>query len=384
MIIKLSDEQEKARVAVDAWLNTGKSLVFRLFGYAGSGKTTLAKTIAADVKGGVQFGAFTGKAASVMRAKGCEGATTLHRILYRSREIDGQFDHQRRPAHEITERLLIVDEVSMVNKELTDDLLSLGRMVLVLGDPFQLPPIGSSGTLTRGKPDILLEEIHRHEDDGAILDLATRLRSGQALKPGNYGESRVLPIRQLTDVNVLLEADQILVGRNDTRQWVNRRMRQLMGRNDNLPIVGDRLVCLRNLPMRGLFNGTLWDVAESSAPSQASIKLTLVSADDPKEIIETTVHRAFFESEADEREILKKHQGPAFAYGYALTTHKAQGSQWDRIVVFDESATFQDDANRWLYTAVTRASKSVTVLTGNFEPNGSGQAAPRIPALQRR
>lgn len=381
MTVEPSEEQEKAHSLVAAWLDHGHKRVFRLFGYAGTGKTTLAKAIAADVKGGVRFGAFTGKAASVMRAKGCDGATTLHRILYRSREIDGQFVHERRSSGEITERLLIVDEVSMVNKELTDDLLNLGRLVLVLGDPFQLPPIGSEGILSSGKPDVVLQQVHRQGKDSPVLELATKLRRGGALQPGDYGESRVLPIQRLTDEDVLLGADQILVGRNDTRQWVNRRIRQLMGHHDPLPVIGDRLVCLRNSPIRGLFNGTLWSVVDCAVASDASIKLTLVSADDPNETIDTTVHRDFFEAE-DERETLKKRQGPAFSYGYALTAHKAQGSQWDRIVVFDESETFKDDAKRWLYTAITRASKSVTVLTGTFEPSEAGRPATRIPALQ--
>ena len=51
-----------------------------------------------------------------------------------------------------------------------------------------------------------------------------------------------------------------------------------------------------------------------------------------------------------------------FDYGYVLTVHKAQGSQWDDVVLFDESFAFPDSRARWLYTGVTRAAKRLTVV----------------------
>ena len=82
--------QDAALKAVAAWLKArpgsrGTPQVFRLFGYAGTGKTTLARHLAEGVDGRVVFGAFTGKAALVMRRKGCADASTIHSMIYRAR-----------------------------------------------------------------------------------------------------------------------------------------------------------------------------------------------------------------------------------------------------------------------------------------------------------
>ena len=149
-----SPQQEDALARVSAWLKSGRPQVFRLFGYAGTGKTTLARHFAEGFKGEVAFGAFTGKAAHVLRQKGCEGATTLHALIYRPREVESEepsFVLNRESAAAKAD-LIIIDECSMVDEELGRDLLSFGTPVLVLGDPAQLPPgavlvvgAGSSG-----------------------------------------------------------------------------------------------------------------------------------------------------------------------------------------------------------------------------------------------
>src|ERR1700704_3832073 len=86
-----SPQQDAALQAVAAWLKArpgrgSTPAVFRLFGYAGTGKTTLAKHLAEGVEGKVLFAAFTGKAALVMRRKGCQNASTIHSLIYRARE----------------------------------------------------------------------------------------------------------------------------------------------------------------------------------------------------------------------------------------------------------------------------------------------------------
>ena len=52
----------------------------------------------------------------------------------------------------------------------------------------------------------------------------------------------------------------------------------------------------------------------------------------------------------------------AVGLGHPLTVHKAQGSQWDDVVLFDESDVFRENCGRWLYTGVTRAAKRLTVV----------------------
>src|SRR5215475_9459117 len=160
-----SPQQDAALKAVAEWLKAkpGRAptpLVFRLFGYAGTGKTTLARHIAQAVDGKVLFAAFTGKAALVMRSKGCEGASTIHSLIYKARESGDEvpsFDlWDDAPASKAS--LIVIDECSMVDAELGRDLMSFGVPLLVLGDPAQLPPIQGGGFFTDAKPDAMLTE----------------------------------------------------------------------------------------------------------------------------------------------------------------------------------------------------------------------------------
>ncbi len=181
-----SPEQDKALSAVSRWLKRGDQPVFRLFGYAGTGKTTLARAIAEGVDGEVAFAAFTGKAALVLRGRGCVGASTIHSLIYRSRGGDEEgpnFVLNRQGAASKAE-LIIIDECSMVDEELGRDLLSFGKPVLVLGDPAQLPPVKGGGFFTEAEPDAMLTEVHRQAKDDPIIHLSMTVREGGRLTRG--------------------------------------------------------------------------------------------------------------------------------------------------------------------------------------------------------
>ena len=145
--MKWSPEQDRALGAVAAWLRAGDRQVFRLFGYAGTGKTTLARHVAEGVTGATVFAAFTGKAAHVLRSKGCVGAGTIHSLIYRMRgeDEDGPTFVLNDDSMAGKAGLIVIDECSMVDAEIGRDLLSFGTPVLVLGDPAQLPPIAGGG-----------------------------------------------------------------------------------------------------------------------------------------------------------------------------------------------------------------------------------------------
>src|SRR3954466_6196683 len=275
--------QDDALSAVARWLKAkpgegGTPAVFRLFGYAGTGKTTLAKHIAEGVDGKVLFAAFTGKAALVMRSKGCAGASTIHSLIYRARESGEEtpsFDlWDEAPASKAD--LIVIDKCSMVDAELGRDLLSFGVPVLVLGDPAQLPPISGGGYFTDAEPDAMLTEAHRQAQDDPIVRLSMLVREGHRLEPGEYGKTSVVR-RDAFDPQRALETDQILVGRNVTRRAYNGRMRERRGFNDPMPLAGDKLVCLRNNRKKGLFNGGLWQVAERPTTRRQILKLRLVA-----------------------------------------------------------------------------------------------------------
>lgn len=402
-----STEQQAALIAVDAWLGSGDAQVFRLFGYAGTGKTTLAKHLAQRCDGPVRFAAFTGKAASVLRGKGCEAASTLHSLIYvpqeKSRLHLKQLEADRArcvatqaPAHEICAldvqisleqdrlkhpafalnpdselldcRLLIVDEVSMVDERMAEDILSFGTKVLALGDPGQLPPVRGSGYFTNAEPDVMLNHVHRQACESPIIQLATHIRTGGVLEPRAWTteEAQVRKSRgALCDwpddsIHRAAEFDQILVGRNATRRTMNQRVRNALGFSGDMPQAGEKIVCLRNDKQTGLLNGGLWRVQERLMDDPDRVWLHIANEDGAH--LEVECHRHFFEDRESQLDHYMLREAQCFDFGYALTTHKAQGSEWPAVLIVDESSCFRGQETRWLYTAVTRASERVTIV----------------------
>jgi exodeoxyribonuclease V len=376
--MKFSPQQDEALKAVSRWLQGGRSQVFRLFGYAGTGKTTLARHFAEDVDGQVQFGAFTGKAAQVLRSKGALNARTIHSLIYRPRGEEAVADETtgktsinptfslNRQSPIAKAKLVVIDECSMVDEALGRDLMSFGTPILVLGDPAQLPPISGGGFFTEHEPDYLLTEIHRQARDNPIIQLAMDVREGREFMIGDYGRAKVIS-RDEVDQDLVLDADQVLVGTNRTRKRYNQRLRQLKGFEAAYPQAGDKLVCLRNDPAKGLLNGSLWKVMTSSRETVKPGINLLVSPeeDDPdRGIAKIKLLKAAFDDPDADVPWQQKKRFDDFDYGYALTVHKAQGSQWDKVVLFDESFAFKDTRQRWLYTAITRAAESLTIVRG--------------------
>jgi len=367
-----SPHQDAALKAVGDWLKakpgrSGTPQVFRLFGYAGTGKTTLARHIAEGVDGEVKFAAFTGKAALVMRNKGCDNASTIHSLIYRARESG-----EEQPSFELWDdapaskaKLIVIDECSMVDADMGRDLLSFDCPLLVLGDPAQLPPIQGGGFFTADEPDAMLTEVHRQAQDDPIVRMSMDVREGRALEYGSFGDSEVIPRSDL-DPDRVMKADQVLVGRNNTRRAYNMRMRQRQNIEDPLPIAGDKLVCLRNNRKKGLFNGGLWRVrSRTQGRSKTSRIMTMRVMPDEDfggKVTKVSVRQDCFEGGVEQIPWEQRKPYDEFDYGYVLTVHKSQGSQWDDVVLFDESFAFQDSRARWLYTGITRAAKRLSVV----------------------
>jgi len=360
-----SPQQEHALAAVADWLKARDRPVFRLFGYAGTGKTTLARHVADGVKGDAVFAAFTCKAAHVMRNKGCRGASTIHSLIYRPRGEEDEI-----PTFDLNEdsaagkaSLIVIDECSMVDEEVGRDLLSFGVPVLVLGDPAQLPPVAGGGFFTDAKPDIMLTEVHRQATDNPIIRLSMIVREGGALAAGGYGASRVIRREDVEQEEVIL-ADQILVGRNNTRRSYNARDRQLLRRASEVPVAGDKLVCLRNDRKRGLLNGSVWHVDRARKPRKGLLRYTLSPEEGEagKRRTVVSINPAFFDGTAEALSYPERRRSDEFDFGYVLTVHKAQGSQWDDVYLFDESFAFREHARRWLYTGITRAATRITIV----------------------
>ncbi|WP_418135640.1 ATP-dependent DNA helicase [Agrobacterium sp. El2ro-1b] len=371
-----SPQQDEALKAVSRWLKEGRTPVFRLFGYAGTGKTTLAKHFAENVDGEVLFAAFTGKAAQVLRSRGATNARTIHSLIYRPRGEETVEDEETgktsvAPMFSINRQsplakaaLIIIDECSMVDEQLGKDLMSFGTPILVLGDPGQLPPVSGGGFFTEQEPDFLLSEIHRQAKDNPIIHLAMDVREGREIMRGDYGSAQVISKSEVTQ-SLVLDADQVLVGTNRTRRRYNQRLRELKGFSADYPQSGDKLVCLRNDPAKGLLNGSLWQVMSSSRETvKPGINLMIRPEDDDMDrgAAKIKLLKAAFEDVETEIPWSTRKRYDEFDFGYALTVHKAQGSQWNNVVLFDESYAFRDSRERWLYTAITRAAETLTIV----------------------
>ena len=378
--VTLTDEQQRAVDLCIARLRKGVPLT-TLFGPAGTGKTTLARFIAEGLGGysNVAFAAPTGKAALVLRNKGLEFAQTLHSLIYvpigasakelkrlqdlekntndpnrkaaLQERIDTLIELLKTPKFVLREkkelaglRAVILDESSMVGGELLDDLMSFDIPVLALGDPAQLPPVKASSPLAvEGyKPTVMLSTGHRFADDSVIHWFATRVRTMGAWSVNEWrGGSglNLVPTFALPDEQIptLLQYDQVICGTNATRQWLNTKMRASLGLPADELDDNDRLVALRNDPEHGLINGEQYTVTELAGMVKESDLVRI-------------------EGFVTKRDI------PLFAFAYAITAHKAQGSEWPDIVIFDQSKAFGAQADKWLYTAITRAADSFVLL----------------------
>lgn len=411
--MKWSPSQSKALDAIAAWLrDPDRKPTFYLAGLAGSGKSTILKHALAEMKGKICYAAPTGKSALVMRRKGLPTAGTIHSLIYtvsggdpmspeqlvklreemkRLRTINesgaqktaDQIEKQLERAEQDQDRtgpsfslnhnsalataaLGVVDECSMVDERIGKDLESFGVPLLVVGDPAQLPPVYGTGYFTSREPDAFLGEIHRQALDSPILRLADFARRGEKMPIGQIGEG--VDVRRYGDPSLeerATSAEMILVGRNRTRHACNAKIRRLLGRaNEPAPVAGDRVVGLRNDHELGLLNGSTWVVEHCLADlDKMTAKIEITSTDDEKEKIATSAWLHPFM--AREEELVGRHdrrQRSELAFSYALTVHKSQGSAFDDVLLFDESKQFGKDARRHLYTGVTRAARTLTIV----------------------
>lgn len=417
-----SPQQEKALKEVELWWKHRRHTqrVFKLFGYAGTGKTTLANFFAQSLGVSVLFMAFTGKAVKVLIEKDCKPASTIHRALFRASEPDKEriksledkinevrkqlFEHYKldckdeeeveakieatphlqelyhqlelqrkiasKPNFEFREHndlskvaLGIVDECSMINNELGQALMDSGVPLLVMGDPAQLPPVEGQGFFTEGQePDFVLTEIHRQASDNPIIHMATLIREGKELPLGTYGESRVILKKDL-DFGTVDSADMNICFKNATRNTWNRRIRHLKYSAESwVPVENEPVICLRNDNEKGLINGAIFIVKSITFVGSDTIHMTCY--DDDYNLVDIECHASYFR---DPQEAAKMHYWDRrahseFDYAHVITGHKAQGSQWEDVVVLNEMPKRFKEYRKWLYTCVTRAAHKITIV----------------------
>lgn len=413
----LAPQQQFASAAIKKWwmelfdgtISLEDKPIWRLFGFAGTGKTTTIRAIidelGLEMGTDVLFAAFTGKAALVMQRNGLP-ARTIHSLIYIPKDPDRKKceelhkalrdctdpDEKKRIRKDLNEasqvsfhlrteeetdlsaaKLLVLDECSMVNEDMLRDLLKFGVPMLVLGDPGQLPPVKGEGALILEAPDVLLTEIHRQAEGNPIIDFATKARNGIYIAKMRFGESAHINQEDLKRDDVLW-FDQILTGQNKTRRMLNERIRTLKGFHEPYPMVGDKVICLRNDAEKGLFNGLICEVVGRGDLLDVSIELQVrPEAWEPgKEapVIEVRALRAIFDSYHDKEAMdnikpWDRSNASDFDFGYAITVHKSQGSQWDKVLLWDDKflAWEKPTRRKWLYTGITRAVNSIVIAS---------------------
>lgn len=376
----LTNGQEKGlKIAVERYRNGEPYTV--IAGYAGTGKSTLVSHIVDALNISpfdVCYVAFTGKASLVLREKGCENAMTAHKLLYHSKEKpDGTFEHKPRKYLEVGYKLIVVDEVSMIPVDMWELLLSHKVHVIALGDPGQLPPIDGESELL-AHPHVFLDEVVRQAQDSEIIRLSMDIRNGVSLKPYKGSEVVIISKNQLNDF-YFSGADQIIAAKNVTRNDINWKVRKIKFGNDvpNYPLIGEKAICLKNywnvLSEEGdpLINGMIGelsnikfnhnvfkyeDMMEASFNIGNKNKFNKLFMDyklftESKQTINSDNWMEF-------RGMVKP---MLFDYAYCITCHKSQGSEFDKVLVFNEYMK-STDHKRWLYTAATRAKKKLIIV----------------------
>lgn len=369
--INLTPEQEMALGTVAGWYRGGdrSPQVLKLFGPAGTGKTTLAKFIPALLGVRAEYAAYTGKAARVLASKGCNPSGTIHSRMYLPNGTDTDENGKKSMRWEWQEfsdfancDLIILDEVSMVNEGLAMHLELYGKKIIVLGDPAQLPPVFGEGFYITEDPDILLQEIHRQALESPVLALATRLRQGGKLEPADFSA---------VDVHVALAADQVLCWTNKRRWGAIKLMRSALGYPLGTPVAGDRIMCLRNNRELGVYNGqqfTVMSVDGWDEPNGLGLDLVRAHLKDDEGIERSmALHTEGFQGLIEQRDAEKNRLGMQggimlATFAQAVTVHKAQGSEWKNVVIMNDWMDMDTaDMRRWLYTAISRASDSVVI-----------------------
>ena len=378
----------------------------RIGGYAGTGKTTLICHLREKIKEvypniNVAFATFTGKASAVLAEKlknnnmifSNDYVGTIHKLIYKAivRYNPKLKTHtivgwELREPDELFYELIIIDEASMISKSIWDDLVLFNRSIVSIGDHGQLPPIGDRFSLMKN-PDFKLQTIHRQALNSPIIKLSQMVRR-QGYIPEKAYSKDVLKMswnkkmcRKIWNEKVVFDKDlMVLCGFNTTRWELNEIIREKLERNKFVvPYPGEQVVCLSNNHKNKIMNGQIGTVVFMAAEEMKNIRrMDVLIGDDIIESILSlecfgqVTYTLYEKNEEKEKQLRyaksKNIQIDYFDYGYALSVHKSQGSEWPRVVLFEQRSSHWDDDMymRWLYTAITRSSEKLFIISDYY------------------
>ena len=369
------EQQEAVRQAL-------QQKVLVITGGPGTGKTTLLNSLLAllrRAKFSFVLAAPTGRAAKRMAESAGEEAMTIHRLLEYNPHEGGFQRSEDRP---LEADVVIIDEASMVDLALMDNLLSAidrhSHLVLI-GDVDQLPSVGPGSVLrdlidSGMIPVVMLRRIFRQDRHSLIVANAHRILQGQSLVTPNDSLERdfILLAREseeeiLQSVKVLVKEElpqtlnlaadevahtiQLLTpmhrGMLGTIQ-LNREMQSLLNpigdslqRGESLLRTKDKVMQLRNNYDKGIYNGDLGRITGIDS-KEGKVQV---------DFFDKTVE--YNDDELDE-----------ISLAYATSIHKSQGSEYPVVVIPLHMSHYMMLHRSILYTAVTRGKKRV-VLVGS-------------------
>lgn len=375
--LELSADQLVVHDAIVGAWEDGRKLL-RVGGYAGTGKTTVLAAAMATLNGkgspSRAYCCYTGKAADVLRRKLAalgvlkpgDYIGTIHGLIYEP-ETDGKGNVIDWILKEkIEQDLIIIDEASMVGGDLWKDLNSYGLPIIAVGDHGQLPPIGANGIDLMKDTDVRLEKIHRQAEGNPIIRLSMLARMDGNIPYGIHGEG----VRKIDDETIVDSIDNprdimFLGAFNNWRCRANLLLRRRVGAQSSTPCAGEKVICLRNMREKGIFNGMIGTLERIDSQNQHAYTTRIVM--DGGVVYNGLIAKGQFGLEKTLEQVPgNRRDNPIalFDWGYALTVHKAQGSEADRVVLFEQRNSYQtdDEWRRWLYTAVTRSSRELTIV----------------------
>lgn len=379
--MELNVQQVKAITLAEKWWKTQHKQVFEISGPAGSGKTTIVYELIKNLgleHDEVLFMAYVGKAAMVLSMKG-NNAKTIHSTIYKLEEsplLDNEGKEIKKNGRTLTTtrfvkkdflphniKLLVVDEGSMVDIKTGMDILSFGIPVLVLGDLNQLPPVFGEPFFLRN-PDVVLTKVMRQSENNPIIYLSQKVLRGERIEYGKYGDKCYVVPRNYINDDVLKNADMIICGKNETRENINKYYRKhIMGIDNNYPVVGDKVVCRQNN-----WNISIDDNVFLTNGLVGYIENVYLDTYDGRSIC-IDFRPEFFKDKYFEKIKIDydylftpvtetnntKSYYNKFQFARAITCHLAQGSQYNKVLIYRERHGNQEYQRKWDYTAITRA-----------------------------
>jgi exodeoxyribonuclease-5 len=415
--MKLTKQQEQALASISKWLKessiTPENWLFTISGFAGTGKTTLLQHLINGLGDKPICCAPTGKAASVLSSK-LPGISvqTIHQILYKPnsknldtldklvstkvayiaenptpdvkivKRLDTEIAQEKdriaamkvyfsmkENTEKLRNKLIFIDEGSMVSKKMLEDFSRVGCKVLMVGDPFQLPPVNSQSWFAERSHDANLTEVMRQALDSPIIRLSMQIRDRHIELSDFTSGDCVLCTKDKLSPDDWLNCDQVLTGSNNSRQRINRFFRKRLGfEQSELPVAGEKMICLKNdhYRMPCWINGVQFRTnADCGITNEGHIGLFAEYEGvhfNGQEFYEYDC-LSHYKKDAEKLDITMRDGLFECDYAYAITCHKSQGSEWDSVIVADDKMREDDKEFRakWLYTAVTRAKKKLIV-----------------------